>query len=103
MEESRDGNKLLELFAQSLSRGGLLNSDCKYVLCVQQLAHSMYPHGFPDIGAVENFLIRHFYPDLPRRGEVYIARCILICVGQAECLNRIECFLRRRGAGGVLR
>ena len=82
VEEERGRNRLLELFAKVMSRGGCFDSDWKYVLSVQQLVHSMYPQGFPDMGAVEVFLIRHFYPDLPRRGEVHIAHCILYAWGR---------------------
>ena len=82
VEEERGRNKLLELFAKVMSRGGWFDSDWKYVLSVQQLVHSMYPQGFPDVGAVEVFLIRHFYPDLPRRGEVHIAHGILHAWGR---------------------
>ena len=74
MDEARGRNKLLQLFATVMSRGGWFDSDWKYVLRVQQFVHSMYPAGFPNIGVVENFLIRHFYPDLPRPGED-VPRC----------------------------
>jgi hypothetical protein len=88
VDEARGRNKLLQLFASVMSRGGWFDSDWKYVLRVQQFVHSMFPAGFPNIGAVENFLIRHFYPDLPRPGEgmraLFIA--LIVCYMYGRCV-----------------
>uniref|UniRef100_A0A7S1H693 Uncharacterized protein n=3 Tax=Hemiselmis andersenii TaxID=464988 RepID=A0A7S1H693_HEMAN len=65
IDENRQNVKLLNLFAAAMS-GGWYDADWKYILRVQQFIKALAPQGFPNMLALDEFMVRHFYHDQPQ-------------------------------------
>mmetsp|Transcript_17142 Transcript_17142/g.43299 ORF Transcript_17142/g.43299 Transcript_17142/m.43299 type:complete len:703 (-) Transcript_17142:169-2277(-) len=65
IDEQRQNVKLLSLFASAMS-GGWYDADWKYILRVQQFIKALAPQGFPNMLALDEFMVRHFYHDQPQ-------------------------------------